>query len=258
MKCWKWLVPSILMISLVGCINIDEEIDVKDNGSGLMQVKMDMSQLLDIMASYIGKEEMDKQMPKDKMDTTIFMKDLVDTARDISAEKKALIRDGNLHLKLNMADKVFKTDLHFPFANLNDLQKLYNAMNDGSLGTNKLFKGLTSKGDSMGDNPNAQMPDIGEFNGIYDFQCKDGLISRKLNPAKWKEFQNNPQFAQMKQVSGMGMEVPYSLTINLPRPVKKIDNALAVLSTDKKMVTIKYNFIEIFDHPEKFEYTIAY
>jgi hypothetical protein len=258
MKCWKWLVPSILMISLVGCINIDEEIDVKDNGSGQMLVKMDMSQLLDIMQTYMGKDEMDKQMPKDKVDTTIYMKDLVDTAKDIPAEKKALIRDGNLHMKLNMAEKVFKTDLRFPFANLNDLQKLYTSMNDGSLGTNKLFKGLSAKPDGGDNNPNSQMPDIGQFNGIYDFQCKDGLISRKLNAEKWKEFQDNPQFTQMKQVSGVGMEVPYSLTINLPRPVKKIDNALAVLSADKKMVTIKYNFIEIFDHPEKFEYTIAY
>jgi hypothetical protein len=52
--------------------------------------------------------------------------------------------------------------------------------------------------------------------------------------------------------------VPYTLTINLPRPVKKIDNALSKLSDDKKMVTIKYNLIEVFEHPEKFEYTIAY
>jgi hypothetical protein len=258
MKIWKYIFPCFLLLSLSGCFDIDEEINVKNNGSGQMNINMDMSQLLDIMQTYVGKDEMGKQMPKDKMDTTIYMKDLVDTAKDIPADKKALIREGTLHMKLNMADKVFKAELHFPFTSMANLQNLYMAMNDGSLGTSKLFKGLTSKGDSAGNNSNSTMPDIGQFNGIYDFQCKDGMISRKLNAAKWKQFQSDPQFEQMKQVSGMGMEVPYTLKVSLPRPLKKIDNSLAVISDDKKTITLKYNFVEVFEHPEKFEYTIAY
>jgi hypothetical protein len=258
MKFLKWLLPSFFVLFLTGCFDVNEEIDIKANGSGQMQWNYDMSQLLDLMQTYMGKDEMDKQIPKDKVDTTILMKDLVDTAKDIPADKKALIRNGRMHMKLDMTQKIFKADLHFPFSSMNDLQKLYTSMSDGSLGTNKLFKGLTSKGDSMNSNPNAQMPDIGQFNGIYDFQCKDGLISRKLNADKWKEFQSSPQFEQMKQVSGMGMEVPYTLTVNLPRPLKKIDNSLAVISDDKKTITLKYNIVEVFDHPEKFEYTIAY
>jgi hypothetical protein len=259
MKIWKWLLPLVLVLFLAGCFDINEEIDIKSNGSGLMKANYDMGQLLDIMQTYVGKDEMANQMPKDKMDTTILMKDIVDTAKDIPADKKALVRDGSLHMKLDMTQKVFKFDMHFPFANMNDLQKLYTSISDGSLGATKLFKGFTGgKGDSMNANQNSQMPDIGQFNGIYKFECKEGLISRKLNADKWKEFQNSPQFEQMKQVGSMGMEVPYTMTVNLPRPLKKIDNSLAVISEDKKTITIKYNLVEVFDHPEKFEYTIAY
>ena len=124
------------------------------------------------------------------------------------------------------------------------------------LSSTKLFSGLASGKDSA-NNP-GNMPDIGQFNGIYDFQSKDGLITRKLNPEKWKQFQDGQQFAQAKEVSTMGMEVGYTLTLSLPRSVKKVDNPLAVLSEDKKTVTMKYNFVEVFSHPEKFEYTIAY
>lgn len=102
------------------------------------------------------------------------------------------------------------------------------------------------------------MPDMNQFNSIYDFQSRDGMISRKVNAEKWKALQESQEFAQMKQATAMGIEIPYSLTVNLPRPVKKIDNALSKLSDDKKTVTIKYNLIEVFEHPEKFEYTIAY
>ncbi|MFI5157115.1 MAG: hypothetical protein ACHQEM_13070, partial [Chitinophagales bacterium] len=146
---------------------------------------------------------------------------------------------------------------NFPFSSLTNLQKLYNAMNDGSLNTANLFRGLTS-GKSDNNDAGGSSPEMNQFNSIYNFEVKDGLISRKLNDAKWKDLQASPEFSQMKQTSSMGIEMPYTLVINLPRPVKKVDNALATLSPDKKTVTIKYNLTDVFQNPEKFEYTIAY
>jgi len=259
MKWKKFLLPLLFTFTLAGCFEIDEQIDIKSNGSGQLTVNTNMSQLLEMIQTYIGKEEMDKQLPKRALDTTVLMKDVVDTAKNITPEKKALVRDGKIHMKLNMDEKIFKADMHFPFSSLNNLQQLYTSMNDGSLGTANLFKGLASgKSDSGAVGGNNNMPDMNQFNSIYDFQSKDGMISRKVNAEKWKSLQETPEFAQMKQATNMGIEVPYTLTINLPRPVKKIDNALAKLSDDKKTVTIKYNLIEVFEHPEKFEYTIAY
>jgi hypothetical protein len=259
MKIIKLLLSSAFLILLTGCFEIHENIDIKPNGSGELSINTDMSQLLDIMQTYIGKEEMEKQLPNRTMDTTLLMKSIVDTAKDVSPEKKALVRDGRVHMQLNMDQKLFKADMHFPFDNLGNLQKLYASMNDGSLGTADLFRGLASgKGGDTSGNANGSMPDMNQFNSVYDFQSKDGLISRKLNMEKWKNLQQSSQFAQMKDASNMGIDIPYTLTINLPRPVKKIDNILATLSEDKKTVTLKYNLIDVFDHPEKFEYTVAY
>ena len=103
-----------------------------------------------------------------------------------------------------------------------------------------------------------QSPDITQFNNIYDFKSRDGFISRKVNAEKLKALQDNPQFSQMKDGANMGMEIPYTITVNLPRPVKKVDNSLAKISDDKKTVIIKYNLLEMLDHPEKFEYNIEY
>ena len=259
MKFIKFLLPVFCIVSLTGCFDIHENLDVKSNGSGELSINTDMSQLLDIMQSYIGKDEMEKQMPNKAMDTTLMMKSIVDTATNITPEKKALLKDAKVHMQLNMDQKIFKADMHFPFDNMNNLQQLYTSMNDGSLGTADIFRGLASaKGtDSAGTNTGA-MPDMNQFNSIYDFQCKDGLLSRKLNNDKWKALQQSSQFAQIKDASNMGMEIPYTLTVHLPSPVKKIDNPLATLSEDKKTVMLKYNLIDVFDHPEKFEYTIAY
>ena len=259
MKRLKLCLPLFLLFFLAGCFEITEQIDIKKDGSGQLTVNTDMSKLLEMMQTYLGKDEMEKEMPKKVMDTTLLMKDVVDTAKDMTPEKKALVRDGKIHMSLNMDQKIFKADMHFPFTSQANLQKLYTSMNDGSLGTANLFRGLTSgMSDSNASANNANAPDMNQFNSIYDFQCKDGMISRKVNAAKWKELQQSQEFEQMKQATSMGIEMPYTMIINLPRPVKKVDNPLAKLSDDKKTVTIKYNLTDVFENPEKFEYTIAY
>ncbi len=259
MKRMKFLLTITSMFFLAGCFEINEDIDVKPDGSGVYAVHTDMSQLLQAMQSYLGKEEMDKQMPSKNIDTTVMMKTLLDTAKNISAENKELTKDGSVHLKLNIEQKEFKSDIVIPFKSLSDLQKLYNSMNNQSLGFNQLFKGMAGKPDTAASTGNDQsMPDMNQFNAIYDFQSHDGLLSRKLNPEKWKALQASPQYAQMKDAGNMGISVPYTLTISVPRPVKKVDNILAKLFPDRKKVIIQYNLIEVFEHPEKFEYTIIY
>ena len=253
MKILKFILPLSLVFCLSGCLDIDENMEVKKDGSGQLSMDMDMSQMVEMLQQYVGKDELAKK-GMDKMDTTIFMKDIIDTISSLSAEKKALLRPGSVHIKINLDEKVFKTHMQFPFSSLDNLQKLYGAMSDGSLGSTQLFKGMTPGGqDGAG-----ASPDINQFNGIYDFTCKDGSMNKKLNQDKWKALKEDPQLAQIKQAGQMGVEILYTTTIKFPRPIKKVDNTLAKLSEDKKTVTIKYNLVDVFDHPEQFGYSIEY
>ncbi len=256
MKILRILLPIALLFCISGCVEINEDIVINKNGSGEWSMKMDMSKLLEMMQNYVGKEELEKEMPQKKMDTTILMKSLVDTSTSLSAEKKALLREGKLNMKLNMDDKTFKADMHFPFKNMAQLSQLYSSLGNGSIGTGQLLKNMTpGKGDSS---VTPQGPDIGQINSLYDFTCKPGFISRTVNQGKFKAMKESPEFAQIKQAGDMGMDAPYTITIHLPKPAKKVANTFAKLSADKKTVTIKYNVIEALDHPEKFEYTIEY
>jgi hypothetical protein len=257
MKMLKIVLFLFVTIGFTGCLDIYEKIDVKKDGSGTVTMDMDLSQMLEMLQQYMGKEELEKKGIA-KMDTTINMKDILDSVSTMPADKKALLSAGTVHIKLDMDAKVFTTHMNFPFTNQENLQKLYAAMGDGSLGTAQLFKNLGGEEAGAGGAGGAPSPDINQFNGIYDFSCHDGLMSKKVNQVKWKALQNDPQMAQVKQAAQMGMEINYTTTIVLPRPVKKIDNATAKLSDDKKTVVMKFNLIDAFDHPEQFEYTIAY
>ena len=169
MKKLKFFFTIACIFFLAGCFEINEDIDLKADGSGVYSVHTDMSQLIQVMQTYLGKDEMDKQMPSKNIDTTVMMKGLVDTATNISAEDKALIKDGYVHLKLNMEQKEFKSDIVIPFKNLANLQKLYNSMNNQTLGFNQLFKGMAGKSDTASAGNDNEMPYMKKFNAIYDF-----------------------------------------------------------------------------------------
>lgn len=250
MKILKLFLPVCIILLFTGCLDIDENVKVNQDGSGKLSLDMDMSQMVEMLQQYMSKDEQ-LQKGMEKMDTTIQMKDIVDTVSSLTAEQKALFRPGSVSIKMDMDQKIFKTHMQFPFTSLDNLQKLYKAMGDGSLGNAKLMSSLT------GDQGSGS-PDINQFSGIYDVVCKDGNMSKSLNKAKWDKLMADPQMEQVKQASQMGIEVMYTTSLTLPRPVKKVDNPLAKLSDDKKTVTIKYNLIDVFEKPDKFNYHIEY
>jgi hypothetical protein len=251
MKILKFILSAVIAFSFAGCLDINEKVDVKKDGSGQLTMDMDMSQMIEMLQNYMGKEEMAKKGMQ-KMDTTIYMKDIVDTMKNLSAEKKSLLRPGQVHLKMDVDAKVFTTHMQFPFTSQANLQKLYVVMSDGSLGGANLFGGMG------GDQAGGASPDMNQFNGIYDFTSRDGLMEKKVNQEKWKKLTEDPQLAQMKQAAQMGMEINYTTTIVLPRAVKKVDNPLAKLSEDKTTVTMKFNLIDVFEKPDQFNYHIEY
>jgi hypothetical protein len=93
---------------------------------------------------------------------------------------------------------------------------------------------------------------------FYTVTVEKGLISKKVDQEKFQQMMARPEMAQMSQMKESGMEILYTTSIKLPRPVKKIDNDLFKLSDDKKTVTMKYNMLEMLSTPEKFNFTIEY
>jgi len=269
MRVIRLFVAACLCLLLTSCIEINENVDIKDNGSGKVSTTTDLSQLVDMMQAF-GGDQMDK-MKEEKVDTVIQMKSIVDTSKTLTADQKALMRNGKVRLKMNLAEKVFNVNMEFPFENMEKYQQLNNLLNSSAGGMGNIMKELMRGGSAAGlgstqkdttqiiDQP-AQIPSAGmdQFTSVFDFNASNGLIKKTLNREKYNKMMEDPQVQQMKQMSDMGMEMLYTTTYKLPRAVKKVDNPAAKLSDDKKTVTIRQNLLEIFTAPEKFEYTIQY
>lgn len=254
MKFLRLILLAFLAAGIPSC-HMNENINVKSNGSGKVAINVDMSQAIGLMQAYMSKEELDKKEMV-KMDTTILMKDFIDSAQSLPANTKAVMREGSLHVHLDMSGNVFKADMLFPFNSLDQLQTLYTTMNDGAFGSSQILKGMIPGGGGQG--MGGGSPDLSQFTGVYEYTIKDGQMSRKLNEDKWKNLQSNPMFAQAKQIQNMGVDITYTTSITLPRPIKKVDNPLAKLSDDKMTVTMSYKVMDVLDHPEEFAYNIEY
>jgi hypothetical protein len=268
MKVFKWLGIACVCISLASCIDVNENVDIKENGSGKISTTTDLSQLIDMMQAF-GGGDLEKRK-NEKIDTVIEMKSIVDTAKNLTADQKALLRNGKVRMRMNLAEKIFNVNMEFPFENLEKYQQLNNLLSSGAGGLGSVMKSLMGD-EGMNGNDNAKdttqiidqpaqlpSPDMGQITSVFDFNASNGLIKKTLNREKYTKLMNDPQIQQLKQASDMGMEMLYTTTYKLPRPVKKVDNPAAKISDDKKTVIIRQNFLDIFTTPEKFEYTIQY
>ena len=264
MKFLRYTLVLLFLGMLASCYEVNEEIVINEDGSGTYLTKMDMGQLIEMMQSLAGEEELSKEGLDRAIDTTINMKDMLDSAKDLTADQKALMARGTVKMQMDIKQKLFKIDLFFPYSNYTSLQKLMEGQGNSGAGLSSAFKGIMGGGnkqparDTTKIIDEAREPDMQDVSGIYEVVIKNGLISRKTNEAKYKALMARPEMEQMKKLQSSGMEILYTTTIKLPRPVKKTDNEIIKLSDDKKTVTIKYNLLDLLESPSRYAYSIEY
>lgn len=252
MKKLRYLVV-VLFVFVAACYEVNEEIVINKNGSGTYATKIDMGAMLQMIESMAGEEELAKNGLNRVIDTTISMKEILDSAKDATPEQRKLYSSGIMKLKMDMSQSIFNADVNFKFNNYNDLQLLMSGNGVGGLGD--IFKKVFANDSTQSVSPENGLDQI---NNVFDISVKNGLISRQLNKPKYDSLMNRPEMAQVKQMMGTGFEILYTTNIRLPRAVKKSDNDLIKLSEDKKTATIKYDLIKMLQTPEKFSYTIEY
>jgi len=257
MKLIKYAFLLSFLFSLVSCFEVSEEIHINRNGTGTLSVKTDMGQLFEMLQTFMSAEDLEKSQFAMVKDTTIHMKDFIDTAKDITKENKALLRDGTVKMEMNAPEKIFRVNLIFPFKKVKDLPAIYQNMDKGG-GMANLMQGLGNENAAA-----APAPDMKQPGSFYEFEAGKNSFSRKINRKKYEEVMNDSMMRQLKQMGGMGMgnafgEMKMTTSITLPKAAKKVTGTKAVLSSDKKTVIVKANMLDMFEKPEDYEFTVTW
>ncbi len=256
MKNISILLLFLLPLALISCTDTREELEIKKDGSGSLVMKTDFGKMLEMVKGMGSTTDLSKDGLDKLYDTTMYLKDVIDTAQNIPADQKELLRNGKVHLVVNVKESAGKMDMNFPFATTGKLQDLYASLNNSTNGLKNLFNGM-GKNLQKADDSNGEkgMPQIAS---VYDIVVKDGLYSRKVNKQRYDEFAQQMKLDELKQMSNMFGSMDYTLTIKLPRVIKKMSNSKAVLSEDKKTASLKTDLMETFDHPELLALEIEY
>jgi len=243
---------------LTGCFDSQEDVTIKADGSGVYKNSVDMSGLFDMlqmaaMMDTSANSQM-KQFSDKNVDSTFSLAAFADTSSKLSAEEKALLKDGTVHLNINQQNKVFKIDMTYPFKKVDDLQKILELQK-----SKKGFNPLRQAGESPA------LPGLGQdsadgdspLDGI-DIVYKNGLIERKIDQKKIDDAKESEAGNQLKSMGEMLNGVTFSTVIHLPRPVKSSTGEKISLSDDKKTVRMKYSLSDMMKNPKQLEFKIEY
>jgi len=246
-RTWLFL---LLPLALASCAETKEELVIKKDGSGTLELKMDLAKMVDMMKNFASDSDIQKQGLDKPFDTTMLLKSFIDTASGIASAKKAALRDGSIHLTLNIKEHIDKMDMAFPFKSTDQIPDLYQGLNTSASGLKEL----------MGKSDGGQAGDKGlpQLSTVYDITVKNGIYSRKVNKERYETFKQGMNLEQLKQMGSVMGSISYTVSVSLPQPVKKTSNVKTVLSDDKKTVTLSADLLEAFEHPELLELEIEY
>jgi len=243
---------------LTGCLDTEEDLTINDNGSGVYKTSVDMSGLFDMiqMAAMMDTSANNqlKQLGDKNIDSTLSLSAFTDTSTTLTAEEKALLHDGSLHMAINQKEKVFKFDIIYPFKKVEDVQKIMELQQNGK-GFNPLAKAKNNPALQGMDDQGGGLPSADQYTKT---SFKNGLIERKVDVEKINELKKNEQFSQMQNAGDMLSGVTFTTVIHLPKAAKSSSGSKLTVSDDKKTVRVKYTLQDIMKTPQALEFKVEY
>jgi len=246
-------VAAIGTLMLTSC-ETTREVTINADGSGQYSSTSDFSALIGLakMADQDGKME---KMEDKSMDTTVSLKELTDSLPSLTPEERKLASKGSFSMNMNLGDEKMMANVKIPFGKLDELGKM------DLLASRILEQGMQkimSEGKGGGGMDDMKLPEGGGMEAYYTTTYSAGKIEKRLLAEKYARVGDDENMAALKEISGQGMPMQSKLVINLPRPATKVTGKNAVLSDDKKKVTITESTEDFFDDGKSLEFTIEF
>jgi hypothetical protein len=244
-KLYFFPVMLLLMLCLSSCVDIEEHYDFKADGSCSVVYDFDMSKAVSVLMNLMSDSV--RSTPEFGMvkDTSLnFYSALPDTTQSkMSADEINMAKASNLKVNMNLKNSLMKVSLNHDAKNIADLQYYLEHISKISSigGVNALTKS-NKKSNSF----DPQKLISGE--DYYIYEITEHKFYRIIDLSKFHAFlkRTATTFAMAK---AMLIETPYKLVLSFAKPIKKIDNPKAVLSADRRRVTLQTNMDDIIKNP---------
>jgi hypothetical protein len=249
MKTTKLLLALLVLAGLTSC-NFTEEIYVNNDGTGKFSIQMDGSALM----AMAGKEIENNPDANKVIDSTFSFKDVFAAKKDsiskLPAEQQERLKkleNFTMGMKMNAAEQQMLFTMATDFKSVGELEDAMSSMSSMSA----LGKDIDKS------NPLAQAEGIGNNNSKLKYTYDGKKFTRKATLFK-KEVVETGNDSLSEAYNMIFESSTYTIKYHFPKKIKKVSSSNAVISDDKKTVTIEYPFMDYMKEPEKLNFEIEF
>lgn len=261
MKNFKFVIAFLFAGILASCLDTEEKIALNADNSGTYSLSIDMGKMLEMAAS-MGGDQSNPDKVKEKKDTTIYIKDMLDASDNLTAEEKALYKNGMINVRLDETKNEMKIMISTPFKNAADLMEIKKNFPTVMNKLKAIEKATAEEGKEGGDGDDMKMgaKSANPVGDQFTFLAGKGNISNTITDieAFKKSVAGDSALNMMTQMTAMMGEFNYRTIIVLPKAVKKYEGPGSTISTDKKTITFFTTLTEMLEQPEKVSYKVEY
>jgi len=261
MKNLKFLLAFIWAVALSSCLDTEEKIVLNEDNSGTYSMTLDMGKMISMAAS-MGGDKADTEKEKEKKDTTVYLKEMVNAADNLTPEEKAIFQNAVISIKMDEAQSEMKIVMSSSFS---DAAGLMEIKKNFATVVNKLkafekASGEQPKAEEDGGEMKMDARSANPVDDQFTFKAGPGFISSSINSiqAFKDKIASDSTLGMMSQMTAMMGEINYHTIIVLPKAVKKFDGPNSTITDDKKTLHFVTTLTEMMEHPEKVSYKVEY
>jgi len=232
-------------LCLSSCVDIEEHYDFKADGSVNVVYGFDMSKAVSVLMNLMSDSV--RATPQFSMvkDTTLnFYSALPDSTQlKMNLDQVNMAKSSNLTVKMDLSKSLMKINISHVAKNTADLQ--YYLQHISKISMSDELNTLTAK-NSEPRGFDAQQLVSGQ--DYYDYEITPHKFYRVINKDKFKAFLKRSG-STLAMAKAMLIDMPYKIVLNFAKPVKKVNNSKAVLSADRKHVTLITDMDEVIKDP---------
>ena len=230
---------------LSSCVDIEERYNFKADGSCNVVYNFDMSHAVAVLMNLMTDSVAATPQFAMAKDTVMnFYSAIPDTTqKKLSADEVKLAKSSDLGIKMDLRKSIMKISINHQAKDAADLK--YYIEHISKVANSSQLSSVTKNSKSIKGFDAGQLV-VGQ--DYYDYEITPHKFYRIIDKTKFNNFLKKTQ-ATFVMAKALLIETPYKLILSFAKPVKKINNSKALLSADRKTVTLISNMDEIIKNP---------
>ncbi|MET3979802.1 hypothetical protein ABIB62_002856 [Mucilaginibacter sp. UYP25] len=242
---------------LTSCVDIEERYNFNPDGSCTVAYGFDMSRALSVLNVLISDSVRATPQFSLAKDTSLnYFSTLPDSiVRKMSADDIKTAKNSSLHIDMDLTKNKMKVNLDYLAKTPAELIYYLHHVSAFSVkvpqqaafaGPNK--KVVLQPGDLKDNKSEYKSELLLGGQDYYTYEITDHKFSRIINKTKFNNFLKGAG-SRLAMAKAMLIDMPYKMVLRFAKPVKKINNSKAILSADRRQVTLITSMDEVIKNP---------